>query len=343
MSAWRSDELLTPPLVGKRIAILGYGSQGRAQALNLRDSGTDVVVGLRDGSSRESEAQGDGLTVQAIEDAVAAADVIALLVPESAHEDLLSQKIFRLARRGAALVFAHGFTPLYTSLEFREDLQRLLVAPKAIGPELRRLYVEGRGAPALVSAEPGDLELAKAYAFALGCGRAGVLASSFREETEADLFSEQAVLCGGLPALIIAAFDTLVENGYSEEAAYFECLFEVRLIAEMMVQHGIAGMAERISDTARFGAAISGHEIVDERLREKLRGLLRSIQSGEFARAFEREREGGMTRSIHWLETLRRSRIEAAHRRIAEANVLPAASPAATEAASGKATPSGEA
>jgi ketol-acid reductoisomerase len=336
MSVWRSEELLVPPLLNRRVAILGYGSQGRAQALNLRDSGVDVVVGLRENSPSRKKAQADLLSVEVLEDAVASADLVAMLVPESAHEALLSETIFPIAKPGAAIVFAHGFTPLYTTLSFRSDLQRLLVAPKAIGPELRRLYVEGKGAPALISAEPGDVELAKSYAFALGCGRAVVLASSFREETEADLFSEQAVLCGGLPALIVAAFDTLVESGYSEEAAYFECLFEVRLIAEMMVQHGIAGMAERISDTARFGAARAGGQLVDERTREKMRKLLEQIRDGQFARDFRQEQESGMAESVRWLENLRLSRIQASHRKVAEWIGSPAASAAATESAAGE-------
>ncbi|MEW5883686.1 MAG: ketol-acid reductoisomerase [Armatimonadota bacterium] len=329
-------------LSGKRICVVGYGSQGRAQALNLRDSGVDVVVGLRAGSAGVAEARADDVATQPIGEAVAGADVIALLAPDSAHEEIVRDVVNPRAKRGAALVFAHGYSITFGGVAPREDLQRLLVAPKAIGPELRRLYVEGSGAAALIAAEPGDIELARAYAVALGCGRAVILASSFREETETDLFGEQAVLCGGMPALVLASFETLVEAGYSPEAAWFECLFEVRLIAEMMIQHGVAGMVERISDTAKFGAMEAGEALVGEPTKAKLRELLQEIQSGRFAERYERERSGGSVRTRAWLQTLREARIQAAHEALAKTMGLPAAAAAAAEPSSGESATSGE-
>lgn len=334
---------MLPPLRDRRVCIVGYGSQGRAQALNLRDSGVDVVVGLRAGSAGVAKAREDGVATQPIGEAVVEADAIALLTPDSAHEEVVRGVVNPAAKRGAAVVFAHGYSITFGGVAPREDLQRLLVAPKAIGPELRRLYVEGRGAAALIAAEPGDLDLANAYAVALGCGRAVVLESSFREETETDLFGEQAVLCGGMPALVVASFDTLVEAGYSPEAAWFECLFEVRLIAEMMIQHGVAGMVERISDTAKFGAMEAGEALVGQPTKAKLRELLHEIQSGRFAERYESERSGGSVRTRTWLQTLREARIQAAHEALAKRMGLPAAAAATAEPSARQSAPSGEA
>lgn len=344
MSDSHDEELLLPStLSGKRICVVGYGSQGRAQALNLRDSGVDVVVGLRAGSAGVAEARADDVATQPIGEAVAGADVIALLAPDSAHEEIVRDVVNPRAKRGAALVFAHGYSITFGGVAPREDLQRLLVAPKAIGPELRRLYVEGSGAAALIAAEPGDIELARAYAVALGCGRALILESSFREETETDLFGEQAVLCGGMPALVVAAFDTLVEAGYSPDAAWFECVFEVRLIAEMMIQHGIAGMVERISDTAKFGAMEAGAALISRSTRKKLRSLLDEIRSGRFAERLEAERANGSTRTSEWIQTLRESRIQATHEALSRRLGLPATTTTSTEASPRESATTGEA
>lgn len=335
-----AEGLLHPPLRNRRVCVVGYGSQGRAQALNLRDSGVEVVVGLRADSASLAKAREDGVAAQPIEQAIPEADVIALLVPESAHREIVSETVSPHAKYGAAVIFAHGYSVTFGGVTLRDDLQTLLVAPKAIGPELRRLYVEGAGAAALIAAEPGDLDLARAYAVALGCGRAVIIESSFREETETDLFGEQAVLCGGMPALVRAAFDTLVEAGYSPEAAWFECVFEVRLIAEMMIQHGIAGMVERISDTAKFGAMDAGEALIDEQTRRKLHEMLAEIRSGRFAERFELERTGGFLRTRTWLQMLREARIQSAHEALAKRMTLPTASAATAEPSTREAAPS---
>jgi ketol-acid reductoisomerase len=311
--------------------------------MNLRDSGAEVVVALSEGSASLARVRQDGVPVQRIEQAVAEADVIALLMPDSAHREVVDEVVNPRAQHGAAIVFAHGYSVTFGGVTLRNDLQALLVAPKAIGPELRRLYVEGGGAAALIAAEPGDLELARSYAIALGCGRAVILESSFREEAETDLFGEQAVLCGGMPALVLAAFDTLVEAGYSPEAAWFECLFEVRLIAEMMIQHGIAGMVERISDTAKFGAMDAGQAIVDDRTKAKLKEILTEIRSGRFAERYEMERAAGCPRTHAWLQSLREARIQGAHDALAKRMGLPTASAAAAKPSTGEPTPAGEA
>lgn len=324
------------------MCVVGYGSQGRAQALNLRDSGAEVAVALRAGSASLGKAREDGVAAQPIGEAVAEADVIALLTPDAAHEEVVRDVVNPAAKRGAAVVFAHGYSVTFGGVTLRNDLQTLLVAPKAIGPELRRLYLEGGGAAALIAAEPGDLGLARAYAVALGCGRAVILESSFREETETDLFGEQAVLCGGIPALVSAAFDALVEAGYSPEAAWFECLFEVRLIAEMMIQHGISGMVERISDTAKFGAMDAGRVIVDEETKAKLIQILAEIRNGQFADRYESERKAGFPRTQAWLQTLRQARIQATHEVLAKRMALPTPSAPTAKPSSGKPASAGE-
>ncbi len=305
---WRDPELSTEPLAGKTVSILGFGSQGRAQAMNARDSGLDVLVGARSAGTSEEEARRAGFSPVTLEDAVAEGDLIALLLPERAHTSVLDQVVNPGAKDGAAVVFAHGYTIMYGTVKPRDGLQRLLVAPKAIGPQLRNLYVGGSGAAALVAAEPGDIDLAKAYAKALGCGRRAVIESSFREETETDLFGEQAVLCGGIPSIAIAAFETLVGAGYSPEAAFYECLFEIKLIADMMIENGVAGMVDRISDTAQYGAMVAGPRVVDKRLREVFEALLDDIRSGRFAT--EASSPLASERVQTWRETLRRHLIE---------------------------------
>jgi ketol-acid reductoisomerase len=308
---WRDSELSLSPLAGKRVALLGYGSQGKAQALNLRDSGIAPVIGVRPGMS-QSAAQSDGFSVVAIREACEGADIAIVLLPENAHAGVFAEHINPSMNHGRTVVFAHGYTALYKPGVIRDDLQRLLVAPKAVGPQLRALYEAGSGAAALVSAEPGDIEIAKALAMALGCGRAAIIESSFREETETDLFGEQAVLCGGMPALAMAAFETLVEAGYDPLAAYYECLFEIRLIAEMMVAHGLAGMIDRISDTAKFGAMVAGPQLVTDSTRSAMRGMLTSIRLGDFFRAAEAEAEAGAPNVVEWREAVRKHGLDRA-------------------------------
>ncbi len=306
---WRDAELSLAPVQGKRVAVLGFGAQGRAQAQNLRDSGIDVVVGARQGPS-VNEASGLGFPVLPMDAAVQSADVTAVLLPERAHSQVLKETINPNVKSGAALVFAHGYTPYYHREVIRDDLDCLLVAPKAVGAQLRRLYEDGKGAAALVSAEPGDIELAKAYAKALGCGRAAVIQSSFAAETETDLFGEQAVLCGGMPELAMAAFQTLVEAGYDPEVAFFECLFEIKLIADMMFEHGIAGMVERISDTAQFGAMTAGKRVIGEQSRAEMRKLLNEIRDGSFMRSMTEQQEKGSGDIEAWKQSLHESLLE---------------------------------
>jgi ketol-acid reductoisomerase len=235
------------------------------------------------------------------------ADLIALLLPDKVHEEAIERVIDPYAKQGAAVVFAHGYTIVFGDRKPRVDLQRILVAPKAIGPQLRKLYEDGSGAAALIAAEPGDIELAMAYAKALGCGRRAVIESSFREETETDLFGEQAVLCGGIPSLAIAAFEILVDAGYNPEAAYYECLFEIKLIADMMFEYGIAGMVDRISDTAQFGAMQAGPKVVNETVKSSMRELLERIRSGKFAEENRKgdTREWRKALGAHLLERVR--------------------------------------
>ncbi len=301
-------------MLGKTVCVIGFGSQGRAQSLNLRDSGISVVLGLREGSPRAAEARALGLRVEQIGEAVEGADVIAVLTPERSHESVVDEWISPYAKAGAAVVFAHGFSVQYGQVRVRDDLQRLLAAPKAIGPRLRTLYESGQGAYAMIAAEPGDIEIAKAYAKALGCGRAGVILSSFREETETDLFGEQAVLCGGMIALARAAYQTLIEAGYSREAAYIECVEEIKLIADLVFERGIAGMTNSISDTAQFGAMTAQNLIANAETISGMRRMLQDIRSGGFAKRFAEEQAAGFRKVETFCAELRESDMEQARR-----------------------------
>ncbi|GMV37103.1 MAG: ketol-acid reductoisomerase (NADP(+)) [Fimbriimonadales bacterium] len=289
-------DISSEPLVGKQVAVIGFGSQGRAQALCLRDSGVDVHVGVRYGPSRE-RAEADGLPVAEIAEAAAKADLIALLVPERAHREVFAA-VGPSLRPGATLVFAHGFSLLYDVVQPPSEVDVVLVAPMGAGPTMRELYEQGSGVAGLVAvhrdATGSARAAALAYAKALGCGRVGVMESSVREETETDLFGEQAVLCGGLTALMLAGFETLVEAGYPEEIAYFECIHQVKLLADLVHEHGIAGMRERISDTALYGDLTRGPRVVGEASRAAMRELLREIRSGAFAREWLAEQESGL-------------------------------------------------
>ncbi|BCW95069.1 MAG: ketol-acid reductoisomerase [Fimbriimonadales bacterium] len=290
-----ADAPLTP-LQDRTIAIIGYGSQGRAQAQNLRDSGLQVLIGARQGLSWE-RAQADGFPVAPVAEAVARADVLMLLVSDEQQPRLYAEQIAPHLRTGHALGFAHGFNIHFGQITPPEDIDVFMVSPKAVGPQLRRLFLQGHGAPCLIAVHQnytGEAKgIALAYARALGGTRAGVYETTFREECECDLFGEQAVLCGGVPALIRAAFETLVEAGYTPEVAYFECLHELKLITDLIYESGIRGMEFAISDTAHYGALTRGARIVDTHTRETLRQILHEIQTGAFAREWILENLAG--------------------------------------------------
>lgn len=284
-------------LQGRRIAVLGYGAQGRAHALNLRDSGVDVVVGLRPASSSIRACERDGVTWQPIEVAASEAALVMLLVPDEIQPDVYRDVLDSRMRPGTALAFAHGFNVRFRRIEPRSDLDVVMIAPLGIGDQVRRTYEQGAGVPALVAVHAdmsGEaLALALGYAGANGHAKAGIFETSFSDETETDLFAEQAVLCGGVTHLVTAAFETLDEAGYPQELAYFCCLHELKLITDLMYERGIAGMRRSISSTAEFGDYTRGPRVVNERTRDEMRALLDEIRSGAFARELAAEMAGG--------------------------------------------------
>lgn len=296
MDALRDADIDPTPLADKRVAIIGYGNQGRAQALNLKDSGIDVVVGLRDPSPSRVRVEADGLIALSIMEAVGSADLTMLLVPDEVMTGLY-REIASALRPGSALGFSHGLAIRFGFVVPRADLDVVLIAPKGPGTALRSLYSEGKGMVSLVAVAhdaSGNAEaIALAYARAIGSGRAGVLRSTFAEECEADLFNEQAVVWGGVPELLIAGFDTLVEAGFSPEVAYMECVGELKLIADLIEARGIAGMREAISNTAELGGVIGGSRIVDASVRQRMRDILAEVREGVFAgQLAEEEAEG---------------------------------------------------
>lgn len=284
------------PLAGKTVAIIGYGNQGRPQARNLQDSGIDVVVGLRDGSLSAARVEADGLRHASMADATAQADLVMMLVPDEAMTATYSV-IEPSLRHGATLAFSHGLAVRFGFVVPRADLDVVLVAPKGPGTALRSLFEAGKGMLALYAVghdASGHAEAkALAYGRGIGCARAGLIKSSFAEECEADLFNEHAVVWGGVPELLIAGFDTLVEAGFSPEVAYMECVGELKLIAELIEARGIAGMREAISNTAELGAVLGGPQIVDDTVRAKLRDVLASVRTGEFATKLAEEEAAG--------------------------------------------------
>jgi ketol-acid reductoisomerase len=286
MDAIREADIDPTPLAGKRVAIIGFGNQGRAQALNLNDSGIDVVVGLRDGSPSHAGANSDGIATASLAEAAAGADVVMLLVPDEVMAAVY-REIEPYLGDDAALGFSHGLAIRFGFVVPRPDLDVYLIAPKGPGTALRSLYQEGKGMVALFAVHQdasGQADaIALAYGRAIGCGRAGLLRSSFAEECEADLFNENAVVWGAVPEILIAGFDTLVEAGVSEEVAYMECVGELKLIAELIEARGIAGMREAISNTAELGAVIGGPRIVDAGVRERMRAVLEDVRTGRFA------------------------------------------------------------
>lgn len=275
-------------LKGKKIAVIGYGSQGHAHSLNLHESGYDVIVGLYEGSKSWAKAEEAGLTVMTAENAAKAADVVMILVNDEKQAELYTKSIAPAMTKGKSLVFAHGFNIHFGQIVPPSDINVFMVAPKGPGHTVRSQFQEGRGVPALIAihqdATGTAKDMALAYACGLGAGRAGILETSFKEETETDLFGEQAVLCGGVSELIKAGFDTLVEAGYQPEIAYFECCHELKLIVDLINSGGLAMMRYSISDTAEYGDYITGEKIVTEDTRKAMKGVLRDIQEGKFAR-----------------------------------------------------------
>ena len=299
MELTRDADIDPSPLAGKRVAILGYGNQGRAQSLNLHDSGIDVVVGLRGGSGSALEAEAAGLKVDLIDNAVRSADVVMMLAPDEIHAALY-REIGPHLRKGIALGFSHGLSIRFGLVEPRADLDVFLLAPKGPGTALRSLYREGKGMIAVwgvhQDATGRARDIALAYGRAIGCARAGLIASSFAEEAEADLFNEQAVVWGAVPELLIAGFDTLVAGGISPELAYLECVGELHLIADLIEARGIAGMREVISNTAELGALLGGTRIVDDTVRERMAEVLAEVRAGRFADALRSEEASGYPR-----------------------------------------------
>jgi ketol-acid reductoisomerase len=284
-------------LLSGKVAVLGYGSQGHAHALNLRDSGVEVEVGLREGSSSRAAAEEAGLTVRTPAEVVRGAQIVAFLLPDQVQPEVYSRDVAPNLEPEAALLFAHGFNVQYGRIEPPASHDVIMVAPKGPGHIVRRLYVEGYGTPALVAVAQDSsghaFELALAYGAGIGAGRAGMLETTFIEETETDLFGEQAVLCGGVTELVRLGFETLVEAGYQPEIAYYECLHELKLIVDLIYEGGLAGMRYSISDTAEYGDLTRGPRVIDEHVRTNMRKLLADIREGNFAYEWIQEMEAG--------------------------------------------------
>ena len=281
----------------RKVAVIGYGSQGHAHALNLKESGVDVCIGLREGSSSTQKAEQAGLTVKSVADAAAWADVIMILAPDTEQKKIFDEHIAAHLNAGDAIAFAHGFNVRFGRIAAPEGVDCIMIAPKGPGHLVRRTYTEGGGVPALIAVEQDATgqakEIALSYADAIGGARAGVIETTFTEETETDLFGEQVVLCGGLTRLVQAGFETLVEAGYAPEMAYFECSHEVKLIVDLMYEEGIAGMRYSISDTAEYGDLTRGPRIVTDATKAEMKKVLSESQSGQFAEEWVNESESG--------------------------------------------------
>ena len=307
------DDADLSQLDGKTVAILGYGSQGHAHALNLKESGVEVVVGLRSGSSSVAEAQAAGLEVLDVADAASRGDVVMILLPDEKHGDVWREQIADGIAPGNLLLFGHGFSVHYGEVTPPAEVDVALVAPKSPGHLVRRQFQEGRGVPGLIAIHQDATGNAKpltlAYAKGIGCTRAGVIETSFREETETDLFGEQAVLCGGLSELVRAGYETLVDAGYDPRLAYFECLHELKLIVDLMYEKGITGMRYSISNTAEYGDLTRGQRVIGEPTRTAMKEILGEIQSGDFAREWIAENRAGQ-------ENFLRMREEGSHHQI---------------------------
>jgi ketol-acid reductoisomerase len=282
---------------GKKVAVIGYGSQGHAHALNLRDSGVDVRVGLAEGSKSRAKAEAEGLTVASVADAVKEADLVVILTPDQVQRTVYANDIQPNLKDGAALLFGHGFNIRFGYIKPEPDADVLMVAPKGPGHIVRREFVDGRGVPVLLAVEQDASgtawDLAKAYGKAIGGLRAGGIKTTFTEETETDLFGEQAVLCGGASQLVMYGFETLVEAGYQPEVAYFECLHELKLIVDLMIEGGIAKQRWSVSDTAEYGDYVSGPRVIDPHVKENMKAVLGDIQNGTFAKRFIDDQDAG--------------------------------------------------
>jgi ketol-acid reductoisomerase len=282
---------------GKQVTIIGYGSQGHAHALNLKDSGVKVTVGLRKGGASWSKAENAGLTVKEVAEAVKGADVVMMLLPDEQIAEVYKNEVHGNAKQGAALAFAHGFNVHYGQVIPRADLDVIMIAPKAPGHTVRSTYSQGGGVPHLVAVAQDKSgaarDIALSYAAANGGGRAGIIETNFREETETDLFGEQAVLCGGTVDLIKAGFETLVEAGYAPEMAYFECLHELKLIVDLIYEGGIANMNYSISNNAEYGEYVTGPRIITDETKKVMKDVLKDIQTGEYAKSFIIENRAG--------------------------------------------------
>jgi len=291
------DDASLEKLDGKTVAIIGYGSQGHAHALNLKESGVDVVVGLRPDSSSVGKAKGEGLEVASPADAASRADVVMMLVPDELHRQVWEQEVRDGIAPGNLLMFGHGFSIHFDEVDPPADVDVAMVAPKGPGHLVRRQFAEGRGVPALIAVHQdssgGARDLALAYAKGIGATRAGVIETTFKDETETDLFGEQAVLCGGLTELVRAGYETLVDAGYDPKLAYFECLHELKLIVDLMYEKGITGMRYSISNTAEYGDLTRGSRIVGEPTRAAMKEILGEIQDGTFAREWIAENRAG--------------------------------------------------
>jgi len=289
---------------GKKVAIIGYGSQGHAHANNLKDSGVDVVVGLRAGSSSAAKAEASGLKVSSVEEAVQASDIIMILTPDEFQFQLYRDQIEPNIKQGATLAFAHGFAIHYNQVVPRADLDVIMVAPKAPGHTVRSEFVKGGGIPDLIAifqdASGNAKNIALSYASAIGGGRTGIIETTFKDETETDLFGEQAVLCGGAVELVKAGFETLTEAGYAPEMAYFECLHELKLIVDLMYEGGIANMNYSISNNAEYGEYVTGPQVINDESREAMRQALKNIQNGEYAKRFILEGQSNYPEMTAW-------------------------------------------
>jgi ketol-acid reductoisomerase len=307
-------------LEGKTVAIIGYGSQGHAHALNLRDSGVNVVIGLREGSESAAQAQAEGFEVLPVAEAASRGDIVVVLVPDELHHDVFVNEVADGLAPGNMLIFGHGFSVLYGEVEPPAEVDVALAAPKSPGHMVRRQYEEGSGVPGLIAIEQdatGNAQaLALAYAKGIGCTRAGVFETTFKDETETDLFGEQAVLCGGASALVQAGFETLVEAGYDPQMAYFECLHELKLIVDLMYEKGLAGMRYSISNTAEYGDYTRGNRVVNEETRAEMKRILEEIQSGEFAREWIAENRAGQENFKRMREEQATSQIETTGREL---------------------------
>ena len=309
-------------LASKTVAIVGYGSQGHAHALNLKDSGIDVIVGLYEGSKSWPKAEAAGLKVMTVADASKAADVIMILVSDHLQGDLYSKEIGPHLSKGKTLMFAHGFCIHYQQIKPPADVDVSMIAPKAPGHRVRELFVEGVGVPGLLAVEQDASGRAKqqalAYAMALGCLKAGVIETTFKEETESDLFGEQTVLCGGAAELIRAGFETLVEAGYQPEIAYFECLHELKLIVDLIYEGGLGYMRYSVSDTAEFGDYTRGPRVIDQHVRDNMKKILGEIQSGAFAKEWIDENKAGRKKFLATREAQQNQKVEEVGGRLRE-------------------------